>query len=114
MAMRPFVTYTPYDKSSEGKNGDILTFTKFEEGNILSETCEDAESSDESDDESITSPLISKEEMDAMDSSVESDDEPISTEMLEYIRDRSRSHPNVNRREARLKIRDCMKQRQSK
>ena len=39
--------------------------------------------------------------MDVMDSVDESDDEPISTEMLEDIRDRSQSYPNVNSRDAR-------------
>ena len=46
-------------------------------------------------------PLLSKEEMDAMDSGDESDDDPISTKMLEYICDRSQYYPDVNRREAR-------------
>ena len=32
--------------------------------------------------------------------------------MLEDIRDRSQTHPNVSRREARYKIRDRIKQRQ--
>ena len=32
--------------------------------------------------------------------------------MLEDIRDRSQTHPNVNRREARYKIRDRIRQRQ--
>ena len=51
--------------------------------------------------------------MDAMDSGDESDHDPISTEMLEYIRDGSQSHPSANRIEARYKIRDHIKQRQS-
>ena len=34
--------------------------------------------------------------------------------MLENIRDVSQSHPNINRREARYKIRDRIRQRQSK
>ena len=38
--------------------------------------------------------------MDAMDSGNESDHNLISTEMLEDIRDRSKSHPNVNSGEA--------------
>ena len=58
-------------------------------------------------------PIIREEEMDAMDSSYESDDEPMSMEMLEDICDRSKSHPKVNKREERSKIRDCIKQRQS-
>ena len=33
--------------------------------------------------------------------------------MLEDIIDRSQYHPNINRREYRYKIRDCIKQRQS-
>ena len=51
--------------------------------------------------------------MDAMDSGDDSDHDPISTEMLEDICDGSQSHPNVNRREVRYKIRDLIKQRQS-
>ena len=46
-------------------------------------------------------PLISEEEMDAMSSRNESDTDPMSTEMLEYIRDISQSHPSVNSIEAR-------------
>ena len=45
-----------------------------------------------------------------MDYVDESDDDPVSTEMLEDIRDISQFHPNVNRREARYKIRDRIKQ----
>ena len=37
----------------------------------------------------------------------------MSTDMLEDIRDRSQSHPNVNKREARNKICDRIKQLQS-
>ena len=37
----------------------------------------------------------------------------MSKEMLEDIRDWSQSHPNINRREARYKIQDHIKQRQS-
>ena len=47
--------------------------------------------------------------MDVMDSGDDSDDEPMSTDMLEDIRDGSKSHPSVNRREARYKIHYCMK-----
>ena len=48
-----------------------------------------------------------------MTSSDESDHEFISTEMLEDIRDGSYTHLNVIRREARYKIRDFIRQRQS-
>ena len=47
-----------------------------------------------------------------MDSGDESDDEPMSMEMLEDIRDRSQSHPDVNRRDACYKINYHIKQRQ--
>ena len=52
MAMRPTVTYTPYATSSKEQAGDVITFAQFEEGNILTETCNDAESGDKSDNES--------------------------------------------------------------
>ena len=49
------------------QTGDIITFAQFEEGNILTKTSNNSESSDESDDKSIMTPLLSEEEMDAMD-----------------------------------------------
>ena len=58
-------------------------------------------------------PLISEEEMDVMDSGDEYEDEPMSMEMLEDIRYGSESHMGINSREARYKIRDRIKQRQS-
>ena len=48
--------------------------------------------------------------MDAMDYGDESDHDLIFTVMLEDIRDGSQSHPNINQREARYKIRDCIRQ----
>ena len=51
--------------------------------------------------------------MDAINYGDESDPDLISTEMLEDIRDGSQTHPNVNRRESRYKIRDSIRQRQS-
>ena len=57
-------------------------------------------------------PLLSEEEIDAMDYGDESDHDPTSTETLEYIRGGSQSHPNVNGREAHYKIRVFIKQRQ--
>ena len=50
--------------------------------------------------------------MDAMDSGNKSEHNNISTEISENIRDRSQSHPNVNRREACYKIRDSIRQGQ--
>ena len=49
MAMRPAVTYTLYATSSKEQTGDVITFAQFEEGNILTENCNNAESSDKSD-----------------------------------------------------------------
>ena len=59
--MHPAVTYTPYAIPSNEKTGDIITFAQFEEGGVLSETRDDAESGDESDDDLIVPPLISEE-----------------------------------------------------
>ena len=63
------------------QTGDKSTFPQFEEGNILSETRNDAESGNDYDDDSIIPTLLSKEEIDAMDYGDESDDDPISTEI---------------------------------
>ena len=82
MAMLPDVTYTLYATSSKQQTGDIITFAQFEEGGLLYETCHNAESGDESDDDSIMPPLISGEEIDAIDSGDETDDKPMSTEMI--------------------------------
>ena len=82
MAMRPAVTYTLYGMSSREQNGNIITLAQFEEGNILTETCKDAESGNEYDNESI---MMIKQDMDAMNSGDESDHDLISTEVLEDI-----------------------------
>ena len=92
--MRQAVTYTPYATSSKEQTGDVITFAQFEEGKIITETRNDAESGDKSDNESI---MMSKQYMDAINSGDESDHDLISTEMLEDIRDRSQTHPKVNR-----------------
>ena len=42
MAMRPAVTYTLYATSLKEQTVNVITFTQFEEGNILTETCNDA------------------------------------------------------------------------
>ena len=60
MDMRPSATYITCATSSRKKTDDIITFVEFEEGNLLSETRKDAESGDESDDNSIIPPLLSK------------------------------------------------------
>ena len=113
MSMRPDVTYTPCATSLREQTDDIITFAQFEKGGILTKTRKHVESGDESNDDSISSPLLSEEEIDAMDSGDESDHDLISTDMLEDIRDGSQSHPNLNQRESRYKIRDRIRQRQS-
>ena len=94
MVMRLAVMYTPYATSLKEQTGDIITFTQCEEGKILTETRNDAESTDESNNKSI---MTSKQDMDAINSGDESDHDLISTEMLEDICDGSQTHPNVNR-----------------
>ena len=64
MAMRPAVTYTPYATSSKEQTGNVITFAQFEEGNLLSETCNDTKSGDESDSESI---MMSEKDMENLD-----------------------------------------------
>ena len=49
---------------------------------------------------------MNEQDMDNLDSNEQSNHDLISTDMLEDIRDRSKTHPNVNKREARYKIRD--------
>ena len=41
--MRLDVTYIPYATYSREQTGDIITFTKLEEGALLSETSDDTE-----------------------------------------------------------------------
>ena len=93
------------------QTGDIITFAQIGEGYILTKPRKNAESGDKSNDDSIIPPLLSEEEMDAMDSSDESDHDLISTKMLENISDGSQYHPNVNRRESSYKICGRIKQR---
>ena len=51
MDMRPSVTYTPCATYSREQTGNIITFTQFEEGYLVSETRNYAESGEESDDD---------------------------------------------------------------
>ena len=109
MAMRPAVTYTPYATSLREQNGDVITFAQFEEGNILTETRNDAESGNESNNEYI---MMSKQDMENIDSNEQSDHDLISTDILEDICDGSQTHPNVNKREARYKIYDRVRKKE--
>ena len=106
--MRTTVTYTPYATSSKEKTGDVIMFAQFEEGNLLTETRNNTESGEESDSESL---MMNEQDMENLDENDKSDHDLITTETLEDIRDRSQTHPTVNKREARCKIRDCIRQR---
>ena len=104
--MCPAVTYTPYATSSKEKTGDVITFTQFEEGNSLNETRNDTESDDGPDSESM---MMSDRDMENLGETEKFDEGLISTELLQDIRDRNQNHPKVNKREARMAIRDRMK-----
>ena len=108
--MRPEVTYTPYVTSSKEKTGDVITFAQFEEGNLLSETRNNTESNDASDNDTI---MISLSDMENINEEEKFDDGLISTETLQDIRDGNRTHPEINKREARMAIRDRIKQSKS-
>ena len=110
MDMQLAVSYIPYATSARRKNDDIITFKQFEEGSLLSETRTNTESGNESDEDQTLAPLMSEEEIYAMSSGDESDAEPMSKDILEDIHDESKCHPSINRREARSKIRDSIKQ----
>ena len=51
MAVPLSVSYTPYATSPKEKTGNIIMSAQFEEGNLLSETCDDAKIGDEYDDD---------------------------------------------------------------
>ena len=110
MTMRLTVMYTPYATSSKEKTGDVITSAQFEEGDLLTETLNDTESGNESDSESI---MMSKQDMENIDEKEDFDDDLISTETLHDICDEIQTHPNIDKREARLKISDCIKQKKS-
>ena len=56
--------------------------------------------------------MMSEQDMEDLNYGDESDHDLISTEILQYIRDGIMNDPNVNRREARYKIYDHIRQRQ--
>ena len=60
MTMQPEVLYIQYATSSKEKTGNIITFSQFEEGNLLSESHNVTEISDKYDDDSTIPPLISE------------------------------------------------------
>ena len=56
---------------------------------------------------------MSEQDMENIDETENFDDDLISTETLHAIRDGNQSHPIIDKREARRKIRDCIKQKKS-
>ena len=110
MAMRPTVTYTSYAMSSKEQTGDVITFAHFEEGGLISETCNDTESCDKSDTESI---MMSKKDKENLDETEKFDDDFISTETLHAIQNGNKTHPKIDKRGACLAIRFSFKQKKS-
>ena len=90
MVMRPAVTYTPCATSSKEQTGDVITFAQFEEGNILTETCNNTESGDESDSESI---MMNGQDMENPSENEKSNHDLITTETLEDICDGNQTYP---------------------
>ena len=95
MTMRLEVMYTPYATSPKEQTGDVITFTQFEEGDLLTETRNDTESSDKSDSESV---MMSEKDMENLDEKEKFDDDHISTETLHDIRDGNHTHPTIDKR----------------
>ena len=58
--------------------------------------------------------MMSEKDMGNLDEKEKFDDDHISTETLHDIRDGNQTHPNIDKREASLKIRDHIKQKKSK
>ena len=108
MAMRPAVTYTQYATSSKEQTGNVITFAQFEEGDLWTETSNNTESGDESDSKSN---MMSEQDMENLDGKEKFDDDHISTETLHDIHDGNQTHPNIDKREARLKKCDRIKQK---
>ena len=57
--------------------------------------------------------MMSEQDMENLDENEEFDDDLISAETLHDIRDGNQTHPKIDKREARLKIRDRIKQNKS-
>ena len=55
---------------------------------------------------------MNEQDMENIESNENSDHDIISTEMLEDIRDVSKTHPNVHKREARYEIRDRVRRKE--
>ena len=55
--------------------------------------------------------MMSKKDIENLDGKENFDYDLISTETLHDIRDRNQTHPSIDKREERLEIRDCIKQK---
>ena len=55
--------------------------------------------------------MMSEQDMENIDEKEKFDNAIISTETLHDIRDGNQTHPNIDKREARLKIRDRIRQK---
>ena len=64
--MWPSVSYIPYATSSKEQTGDMITFTQFEEVNLLLEFRNGTESIDEYDNDLNLPPSISEAKTDEM------------------------------------------------
>ena len=64
-------------------------------GDLLTETCNNTESGDKYDSESI---MMSEKDMEDLDETERFDDDLISTETLHDIRDRNQTHPKIDKK----------------
>ena len=56
--------------------------------------------------------MMNEQDIENLDEKEKFDDDHICTETLHDIRDGNQTHPNIDKRETRRKIHDCIKQRQ--
>ena len=96
--------------SSKEQTSDVVMFTQFDEGNLITETRNDTESYDESDSKSL---MTSEKDMENINEKEKFDDDLISTETLHDIRDGNQTHPKIDQKEARIAIHDRIKQKKS-
>ena len=94
LTMRPAVSYRMYATLYHEKTGKIISLANFEEVNLV----ENESNAEEY--ESITASI------DESSTEYDSDDGSISTIDLKDIRDRSQVHPELNARDARLRMID--------
>ena len=99
--MQPSVSYIPYAASYHKQTGNIITFSKFAEDNLVK---------NKRNSEEYESILGSIDESSIED---DSDDGSISMKDIKEIWGGSQIYPDINRRDARLKIRDLIKKTQS-